>query len=200
MGLLDVATSILGDGGAGKLGEAQTRAAQMGEERLNALSGRYDPMANQLNPAINYMSAGATPGGYGQQLDEIQQSPLYELIHANYQKGVNDNLAAGGQLRSGYGADLSGKTGMETLLNLGDQFQSRNMNMANIGMQGLNAQSDLGQQGINMATSGIIGPAQTNATASQGMLNLIGSLGGSAIGGMFGSGGMFGAKPQPGVA
>ncbi len=192
MGLLKVAGDVLGLDGGKSLSRAQRRAAQMGEQRLGALSDRYDPLAAQLDPSLSYLAEGATPMGYAGQLEDIQTSGLFDLLNDTYQTDVQYQLASQGLSRWGYGADLSGKTGMQTLMQLGDLFQGRQGEQFNIGKYGLDTQSGLEQQAINLATSGIIGPAQTEQNAQTGMMNLFGGLGGAAIGGLLGNPSLFG--------
>lgn len=200
----------LGFGGrpntGGRAAEAQTGFNQQAIDEIrrqfDVTQQNFAPFLQAGQGALPGVVEGTTAEGLDARLGRIINTDAFgELLDVG-QRGLQSQLAAGGQTRSGLGAELGQRLPQDLALMIEQLLTNRSTGLAGAGQS---AASGLGQLGSSASSgianlfsrsgqaqsSGIVTDAQARAKQDQNRLNLVGALGSQLpgrAGGFFGGG------------
>lgn len=126
---------------------AATRGIEAITEQRDLAEERLDPFITAGQESLEALRLGATPGGFGTQLEQIRSGPGFAPLFEQRTRDIQGQLAAAGLTRSGTGARAIADTNTQLALDLANLIGGRQTNLANLGFSGATNLSQLGLGG-----------------------------------------------------
>jgi len=182
-----------GGGGAGREA-AQLQAASL-QNAIDELRRQFGITQENIAPfmeagqgAVPGLTEASTIGGLNTRLNQIFDTDIFDALVDERMRGVQSQLAATGQSRSGLGLQEAARVPMDVGLSLENMLNSRSQNLAGSGQNAALGLGALGQQNAtNIAGltadigrslgSGILTDAQADAAQTQQLLNTAATAG-----------------------
>jgi hypothetical protein len=178
---------------------AQVAGQQAGideqRSRFNSISEMLAPFITQGKSFLDDTGAGATIGGFGQSLNDIMGSDIFQQLRGKRVDAINSAFGNRGMLNSGGRAAAIGNDLTDLGLSIEDLLYGRQREQANMGLNatqglagfsnsaGTNISNLLAGQGEARA-SGILGAQQARSGLTSQLLGLgMGAAGGALAGG-----------------
>ncbi len=119
---------------------------------LESATGTLQPLADIGMGALDYLQAGATPGGYASNIEQLRTGGSLDPLIAENRRNVESELAAQGLTRSGSGITELSQIPIETIMGIESNLYGRQGGVANYGLPAVSNIAQLqSQYGTNLA-------------------------------------------------
>jgi len=130
----------------GKIGEQQTQLREDFTRQRDLTEEGFAPVAGSLEQGLGFLRETGTAEGFNQALSDIIGGDLFQSLRNEQERGARSQLAASGLTGAGGALEQLSQISPQLALQLFGNLQGTNLNLANIGLQGVTSEAQLGNQ------------------------------------------------------
>lgn len=130
----------------GRIGEQEAQLRQDFLRQRGLTEEGFDPFVQGGEQGIGFLREAGTAEGFNRFLEDISGGTVFQSLRDLQERGARGQAAASGQTGSGAALEQLSQISPQLALQLFGDLRGTNLNLANLGLQGVTSRGQLGNQ------------------------------------------------------